>query len=497
MTQVIVNKYDGSIAENIRDYQENEHESSSNFTLTKPHILEAIPDTIVDTSTGDPITDLKLTDVILDATDNAVLVALGKKSSSSSNMAFFKSDALGNAWTITAQRGAGIVLPNTLFSYKGKAHALELNGSDTKLIRYTDDSTATDRGTLTGATQSNLPKPFVHPEDGKAYMGSGYIIGTWDDTTLTTFSTMIPTDKTITSFAGYGSYLAIGVKPTTNVGNSLTYLWGRDTTLNTAQGIIDWGFGNLIALENIGEILVAVLVVQNTNTTITSKLQLKTWSGGEVQTVQEIELASGIGTAIPPYNFKAKTRNSLYFTLSADTCIYKVTKNKDGVFTLNRERFVANGSSPSTINGFSLINDIMWVGYSISGGATNTFFHNKLSATATNYTNTCTYKTMINPNMVLTDRGKDKQLTGVRLLITGIASSGTTTLKYYVDGGVVATIEAKANTSGEIYIESTNESDGKALKSGKEFQFLIESTGNAKIKEFAYFYTTTPTLTTD
>lgn len=494
MTQVIINKFDGSIAEDIRDYKTDEHESSSNFSLKKPYILEAIPDTIVETSSGDPITDLKLTDVILDATDNSVLVALGKKSSASSNMAFFKSAAIGNAWTITAQRGAGIVIPNTLISYKGKAHALEINGSDTKLIRYTDDSTATDRGTVTGTNGSNLPKPFIHPEDGLLYIGSGYTLGIWDDTTMTTFNTMIPTDKTITSLTQYGGYLAIGVKPTTNVGDSLTYLWGRDTTLNTAQGIINWGFGSLIALENLGDILVAVIVVQNTNTTISTKLQLRIWAGGEVQTVQEIELASGIGTAIPPYVFKAKTRNSLYFTISADPCIYKVTKNKDGQFTLNRERFIANGSTPSTIHGFSLINDIMWVGYNISGGATNTFFRNKLSATATDYTNTSTYKTKINPGMVIEDRYRDKQLTGVRLMITGLAASGTTSLKYYVDSGSVTTIEAKANSAGEIFIQSGNESDGKALKSGKEFQFLIESSGNAKIKEFAYWYTVTPEL---
>lgn len=494
MTQVIVNKFDGSIAEDIRDFKTDEHESSSNFTLKKPHLLEAVSDTIVDTSTGDPITDLKLTDVVLDATTNKALVALGKKSSSSSNLAFFSSTGIGVAWTIRGQRASGIVIPNTLVAYKGKAYALEIDGADTNLIEYTNDSTATEMGAITGTNDANLPKPIVHPEDGYLYCGSNYTIGVWNNSTMTTFNTMIPTDKVITSFAVYGSYLAVATKPSTNVGNSITYLWGRDTTINTAQGIIDWGFGNMLAIENLGEVLVGVMIVNNTDTTLAPILQLKAWSGGEVHLIQEIQLSSTVGTAVPVPVFKAKTRNALYFTISGDTCIWKVKKNKDGVFTINRERFVANGSTPSSINGFSLINDIMWVGYSISGGATNTLFHNKLSSTATDYTNTCVYKTTMNPNMVIEDRGKEKQLKGVRLLITGLAASGTTALKYYTDAGSVATIESKSNTAGEILIESDNESDGKALKSGREFQFQIESTGNAKIKEFSYWYTTTPSL---
>lgn len=494
MTQIILNKFDRSISEDIRDLNIDEHESSSNFKLSKPNILESIPDTVVDTTTGDAITDLKFTDVILDATSNKVLVALGKKSSASLNLAFFTSDAIGNAWTIRAQRSSSIVIPNTLIAYGGLAYALDFD-SDTNLIEFTNNTTATEKGALSGVIPSSagtVAKPFIHPEDGYLYFGIEYVLGIWNGTKLTKFDTLLPVDKVITSLTDYGGYLVIGTRPKTNVGNSYSYLWGRDTTLNITQGIIDWGFGSLIAVENIGNILVAVMLVQNTNTTINTKLQLKVWAGGEVVTVKEITLDSTVGTAVPPYVFKSKTKNSLYFTLSGDTCIWKVTKNSDGQFTLNRERYIANGSTPSSINGFSLINDIMWAGYSISGGSTNTFFHNKLSSTSTDYTNTCIYKTTVNPNMPIEDRSKKKQLKNVRVSYTG-ASSGTTVLKYYTDAGSVVTIHSDTNTAGQHVFETGKESDGKALNTGREFQFEIQSTGNSKVKEIMYEYETIET----
>ena len=484
MTTVIQNRFDGGHAEDIRTFATNECEYSKNFDIfSKPHLLQPYPDTVTEVVTGGTITDHKMSDVI----DTVALgsdgyIALGQAGSSDANLKFFSKSDIGGDWTKRVERTTGSVMNNTLVGYKGYAFALESTGADLNLIELTDATTATDQGTITGATTAC--KPFVHPEDQLLYIGAGYKIARYDGVndidsgtgSSAIMTSLLPTNAVITSLTNYGTYLAIAVRNLN--GNGIAYLWGRDTTLNTTQGIIDFGRGNLNTLENMGDVLVGI-VSPNVASTDNDRIKVKIWSGGEVITIKEIDVSfTGNANSI----LKAVSNGKLYFTIGSSDCIYIVGKNKDGNWVVSKDRYVANGTTPSSVRGLSILDDYMFIGY--NNGSNDVFYR-----TGTTYTATSTFRTTINPSMLIEDRYKDKQLDAVQLAYTG-ASSGTTVLKYGVDGSAMTTIISDTNATGEQVIEASNENTNSlALLAGREVQLQIESTGGSKIKELKYKYT--------
>jgi predicted methyltransferase len=88
--------------------------------------------------------------------------------------------------------------------------------------------------------------------------------------------------------------------------------------------------------------------------------------------------------------------------------------------------------------------------------------------------------------MAIADRYKEKQLTCVKISFTGTAGS-TVVVKCSVNGGSFNTIISDT-TNGEATVEATAFNDGTNFDLGREFQFQIESTGGASIKELCYYY---------
>jgi hypothetical protein len=62
-------------------------------------------------------------------------------------------------------------------------------------------------------------------------------------------------------------------------------------------------------------------------------------------------------------------------------------------------------------------------------------------------------------------------------------------VKYSIDGSTITTLISQANTAAQLVKQAISENDGTAFLSGREFQFQVESTGGAKIKEIKYKYT--------
>ena len=484
MTTVIQNRFDGGHAEDIRTFATNECEYSKNFDIfSKSHLLQPYPDTVTEVVAAGTITDHKMSDIIDTVTlSGDGFIALGQAGSADANLKFFSKSNITSDWTKRAEQTAGSVVNNTLVGYKGLAFAIESSGSDLNLLELTDATTITDQGTITGVTTAC--KPFVHPEDQLLYIGADYKIARYDGTndidsgtgSSYIMTSLLPTNAVITSLTHYGTYLAIAVRNLN--GNGIAYLWGRDTTLNTTQGIIDFGRGNLNTLENLGDVLVGI-VSPNVVTTDNDRVQVKIWSGGEVITIKEIDVSfTGNANSI----LKAKSNGKLYFTIGNSDCIYVVGKNKDGKWVVSKDRYVANGSTPSSVRGLSILDDYMWIGY--NNGVNDVFYR-----TGDTYTSTSTYRTTINTSIPTADRYKDKQLDATQLSYTG-ASSGTTVLKYGVDGSSMTTIISDTNATGEQVIEASAENTNNlALLAGREIQFQIESTGGSKIKELKYKYT--------
>lgn len=493
-TLVTINKFDGGHAEDIRTFSTDECEYALNFDMfSNPHMLIPYPDTIAEVVSAGTITDYKITDITADIYQygSDALVALGQAGLGDANLKFFsKPSTLTTDWTKRVERTSRVVMPNTLIGYHGYAYALENDGTNSYLVEYTNTTTATEKGTV--SNQITACKPFVHPEDGVLYGVNGYTIWSYNGTTFASVSTIIPINMTVTSLTNYGTYLAIACRPTSGAGKSVTFLWGRDMTLNTLQGVIDFGEGNLNVLENIGEVLVGIVTSNHLDWVIDNKARVKVWAGGEVITVKEIDIDASVG--LINLILKAKAKDRLFFALSADNCIWSVCKNKEGLWAVTKDRYIANGLAITSINGLSVIDDIMFIAYSVSG-SNDLLYRTKFSTNSpsSDYTSSCIYRTTTNPNMTLGDRYKEKKLEAVQISLTG-GSTGTYKIKYAVDGSSFTDVIAENNSDAEIMKQGTNQTDTKPLKTGREFKFQIEGTGKARVKEIRYRYSVTNSL---
>lgn len=496
MTQVIIDRFDGGKAEDIRTHETNQSEDSYNFDLyTNPHLLIPIRDSVDETYATSSIDDIELSDVLTTViSGTAYLTAIGYETAISPKPAFYiRASGMNGAWSQQAV-GTGTFVKGTGVTYKEKAYCLaSISATTYDLERYNSAGSVTSVGTITVPAATGqvypVPRPFIHPEDNVLYMVIGNVIAKWDGTTFTSYTTILPSGYTATSMTNYGSYLAISVKVINGVGKSVCYLWGRDGTLNTLQGTVDFGEGDLNVIANIGNSIVGLVYPKyfaGYSSVINNRLDVKIWAGGAVDIIKSIDLGSQQNFNI----LKLISGDKLYFGIGlTETQLWVVYKNKAGAWVVTRERHLYTGGTGATdtvqqVNGINAIGDYFYLATTNNAG---TF---RLRATADNsssYSNTSKYKTTINPNMYVGDRYKEKQLLGVRVTYVG-SSSGTTTIKYTVDGGTFTTIQVNTNASGEQVFEAGAESDGTPFKTGREFQFQVESTGNAKIKEIAYIY---------
>lgn len=473
---VTLNKFDGGHAEDVRAAAFNQCEETLNFDiLDNPNLLQPYPDMVTEVAASGTLTDFKITEAVV---ANIGFIGLGVAAGQTYLSFYSKTAAAGGAssWSLTEATSSGTVVAGSLVSYKGYAYAIDTNG----LQQLVDSNTITQR-----ATQSTTCKPFVHPEDNVLYWGNAYIINKWDGTTHSTHTTLIPTSMTIKSITSMGSYLVIGCVEN-NTNKSVVYLWGRDMTLNTLQGVIDWGIGYLGVIENLDDVLVGISISPNSVFSSKPRLSLKIWSGGAPQEVKKIKVDSvvGFGT-VSKYT---KVNNRLYFMISGSTAVYLVAKNKAGEWIMAKDRYFYNGTS-ATVTGFTVIEDIMFAGF--TGSSAGMFYGSKFTAglPTGDYTATCVYKSSINPNMIESDRSQLKQLDSIQVSYTG-ATSGTTVVKYSIDASSMAVVIQDTNAAGEIVTQGLCEYvTGGPFVVGREFQFQIECTGGSKIKEIKYRYT--------
>lgn len=500
MTQVIIDKFDGGIAEDVRTHNTDECEVSRNFDVfTNPHKLIPFGDSIADTATGLDMNDIRITDVNISANG---ITATGYESAISTKPTFYTKTDVVTAFTKQIAAAGNQYVPNSLVVYRDKDFCLGWNSGAGTYTLYRFDSVVliTSCGTLTAAgTGSLLARPFVHPEDNMLYIVIGTVITRYDGVNnigsgaSLSYSSILPTGLVTTSVCDYGTYLAIGMQHSLATGNSVCYLWGRDGTLNTLQATIDCGEGNLRIVENLDNNLIFIMTAQDAFfSALTPRMLVKIYQGGVVTTLKTIPLAS---TNVAG-NSKIKNSTRLYIAFGADDCVYAIGKNKSGNYIVTKDRYLFNGT---TVGGtlapyLSMIGDIMWRAFETAAGVFSLYRSRYSSMGETiSYNSTSIYRTTINPNMRIQDRYDNKQLDSVRLAFTG-AVSGTTTVKYSVDGSAFATLFAYSNAAGETVREAATQDNGDALLQGREIQFQIECTGGSQIKELAYSYSVLPTL---
>ncbi len=503
---VIKNKWDGGVAEDIRTENTNEHSECLNFdTYTNPNKLiplrDSIEETIVSVGTMD---EIEISDVgICVLTTNPVLVALGRESPSSNAPAFYTRTGgagMNGSWTQQAVGSSGTVQKGTLITYKGLAFCINKTAATTYTVeRFNSGGSVTVVGTITTPTATGsaasgfqTPRPFIHPEDNVLYITIGNVISKWDGSSFTNYTSILPSGMEATSLTNYGSYLVISMRPINSLSHSVAYLWGRDGTINTLQGTIDFGEGDLNIIENVNNVLVGVVYPKVYDSSIiNSRIDIRVYSGGVVETVKSINDPNLTIAGNTVNILKLKVADKLYFgtgyTETAIRCFYK---NKAGRWVLTKERYYANGDTPTvlTVSGLNAIGDYFYLGFTENGG------EYKFTATlnSATYSSVSIYKTTINPNMPIADRYTHKQLESVQVSFTG-KTGGTIQIKYSVDGSAMSALIPSGSggtttTAIEDIREITNEDDGVSFSSGREISFQIESTGGVEIKELKYKY---------
>jgi len=496
-----INTFSGGLAQDIREPKTNTFSYASGFdTFSNAHKLSpyrTMETESIDTGT---LADYALSEaVVMKDSVNTNIYALGQAGSADLNPKFFqKSTVMDISASFQAATGgedtSNSVLRGTLEAYKNKLYCLKTDNTNTFLTEYnhatTTTSTKADGGattTLTGLTNTNFGvKPFRHPMDDILYLAHGRTISKLDNTTLTRNVFTIADDLYITSLTDFGAYLFIQCAPITGGLSSKAYLWNRDTSLTTATEVIDLGQGAAMVAENINGVVIIVMSsrIPTTNSVfnISTKLMVKSYSGGAVQGIYETKTTS---ETFNLYNFKAQQDNRLYFACSASlngTALHQIWvcgKNSDGRWVVSPDRLINNNTAlTGTIQGFSIIGDYLWVGFNNNGSFFRTRFASATFPTAT-------YESTINPNMDLEDRTKQKKLHFVS--VAKSSTTGQLVVSVSVDGGAYQTVATLAASTSLVKKESRL-ANGSPFAEGYEFKFKVESTAGAELTELKYAY---------
>lgn len=480
-------RFDGGIAEDIRTTNTNECEISTGFDLyTNPHKLLHYRDQLAET--GSNVDDMEIADVgMTTIAGTNYMVAFGYDTASTLLAAAYTRTAydFNGAWTQQAVGVAGYeYCKGTYIQYLGISFALTRNGTTYNLQKYTGAGSLTSVGTFTALASVEVPRPYIHPDDKVLYMAVGNTIAKYDGTTFSSVSTILPTGHKAMSVAHFGGFLSILTTPLLT-GESGIQLWGRDTGINTLQGYVPVGSYIGQSIANIDGYLIIISRGDNLGTFSEKKIQVRAYSGGDTaDVIKEIAIPSASTTN---YNIAStKKDNKLYFAISGEKAIYMCCKNKSGRYIVTQDRLLSAGTATALSNVFAMnfVGDVLYVA-SLEDGTY------KLTATdresSVPYVNTSRYTTTINPGMSEGDRELDKRLIHVQVNFDSAYATGTTVLKYIVDG-TTATVATKTNSiSTNLVVENDAESDGVPFKTGKDFQFTIES-GCSNIKSIRYTY---------
>lgn len=409
----------------------------------------------------------------------------------------------------------------------------QLSGQNVKyplLVEYVDVGTSpsTDRtifwssnnvivrsnklGASTSATDSltftNIGQGFVHPKDKILYIPYDNKIATYAlSTTLNTAQFTIPAQYTIPCLTNYGNYLAIPAYSTNGigVGGSIVYLWGRDTSLTTADESINWGQGQLKVLNNLNGALIGISTVSaapNGSVQDSDSIQIKEYSGGtEPILIKELIANHIVGisssptvTINPNVNFIYKNR--MYFSVNivpndginnSYYGLWSVGKNKiNGRYSVTLERIATNDNSDTGVLAAAIVGDFVSLVHTAVG--TLTYTSNGIGTTRFNATSV--YESVVNPQMKATNKVLNKQLYTLALHYEPLQSGASVTLKYRTDKNSSSdwiTVFTE-NAAGAVFTERTKDSNNDAFTAGRNFEFRIESTGGAEIVGLSYKY---------
>lgn len=505
MKTITVNRFDGGISD-PRESQANTASLSRHFILNKTK-LSPYRDMETESLDSGTLANQRLSCAIrYNYTGSTTQIfALGQASTSNPYPKFYQKSTTNDPTAsfqaiANGEDTSGTVIPGSLIGYKGALYCLKTKSGSTYLVKHVYATSTTEIGAIgaspTGFT-SVVPQMFIHPKDNRLYMASGYTMGSYDGTTLTTrdFSTA----HNINSITYQGNNIAIGMV-SKDSSSSVVGLWNGSLTSSELIDVVDWGNDTLMVLDNINDAVIGVSGLSEggaSDVGVQNIITIRGYAGGVAETIRTIESIGSLGSRV--YPLKAKRNNRMYFPMlaylngTAVKQIWTIYKNEAGQWVVSPDRKVNNDTelASSDVIGLSLIGDYAWVAFA-ANSTTGSFLRTNNDA---NYTATSSYETVANPNMEPGDKSKKKHLKAVSLRCgSPTGATHTVTLSYSIDGGAFTTIYSGSSTSEVRVIEAINESTGKPLETAREYIFKIETTGYGEIYEFKYAYEVENTL---
>lgn len=493
MTKVIVNEFDGGLADTKYPVEKNVAADMFHCDIFSDRkLLKNLRKNEKDTVSGGAHSGTEN----VYAWDGArrsdgVMLAIGHTSSVSTTARFLRknSNDVTSYWQQSTVTCGNTPYYNGGILYKDNFYCLSYSGSSHSLYRYDGDSTATS--VVSSFTESNvggygniIPKPIVHPLDNKLYMAIGKTIFVWDGSAGTVTTASFTTPYQIIGCTYYGTYLAVACIK--GDGKSIVYLWGRDTTVTTAQDSVEFGDDKICFIANLNGLLTGVSSRSSGATYLDPKIKVRALIGREAILVKEISVTSYLSIS----NMYVIWKDVIYFLNQSQSSpygtLFTISKNKKGEIVLGQAYTTQyEGESSTYTYSFFNIHDYFFFG-NLNGKMMRTYDSNPLY----NVTDS-TYTFPINVGMFESDRAKLKTIAGVYVkAYANSAGYGTLKLEVSIDGGAYTTIFSEASPSGKnaYVVEALGDSVGDALGEGRDLQFKVTFDQGIDIVEFGYEY---------
>jgi hypothetical protein len=520
MVTIDIDRFDSGVTNDPRDPRASASQMVSNFDVftnprkITPYVSAEDGDSSASTSKKQNFA------VALRTGSTYSLYALGVKSATDTAEVLYKNFTTSSAdlsdatWTApSANQSSSGTTQFGLFTYYAKTNLIYGARASRYIWAFSPSGTAwadtskdlNDYSDVFSTTFTNIAEGIVHSKDDILYVGvDNWVIandnGTW--TAGTAPALTLPSHLYITSMCEYGNYLAIGCAPLSGVGNSVVYLWDRDSTLTTVTESIDWGDGDLKVLETVEGKLIGVSIAARIAgfaggpvSRFNNRVIFRFYSiGGGAKKFSELTSSATTNLQLA----KQRIDNRLYFLL--DTTLGGTRREglwsvgiSGETFAISNERTPNNDTDVTTTNGslinFFVVGDYAFIAYINSSSA----YAVSKTDNGQTYTATSVYETVINPGMDVGHKNKKKQLVSVQVSYEPLPAAGQVVLKYKVDGSAYTTIFTET-TDSVLFTESVKDSSGDVFTSGREYEFRIESTGAAVITGIKYKYELLETL---
>jgi hypothetical protein len=481
--ETTINTFNGGIANDPRSTRENTALMLTGFDLKDPHRL--IPFNSSESGDGGASTSKKRNFTLALRTGTTwSLYALGVKSGASTAEVLYKDLTTGGSndmgdtgWSTPANHQSASTVTNfNLFTYYKKTGLIYGARNGTHIWAFSPSGSAWDDDIITtnGGTPfayTNIAEGLVHSKDDILYIPYDNIIakndnGAWSETALT-----LPTHLKINSICEYGNYLAIACAPLSGIGNSIVYLWDRDSTLTTLSESVNWGEGELKVLEELNGYLIGVSVLGGNTVNFRARVSFKYYNGNGAKEFDELVASSGSPTLLIS---KQKIDEKLYFMMSIN---YNGAL-REGVWSVSNptELRIVHERTPNNdtaltngvLRGFFYVGDYLFQSYQDNG----TYTLSKTTDGDT-FATSGIYEKRFNTE----GSSKKKDLVGITVENEYLPSAGQIILEYRTDENTAWT---------NIFTNTTNNSISKSAvaqeglpKDYKEIEFRVESTGGA------------------